>query len=116
MMNKINMDISIFNKEKSDYMSVLNNEIKIYENNIENKKQKLMEGENEYNKLKTQFDEFKKETYELINALNERYNLYYNNFIDFSSQIMAKIVNCNQNLKNICDALPQVENKENENK
>jgi len=116
MMNKINMDISIFNKEKSDYMSVLNNEIKIYENNIENKKQKLMEGENEYNKLKTQFDEFKKETYELINALNERYNLYYNNFIDFSTQVMAKIVNCNQNLKNICDALPKVENKENENK
>ena len=116
MMNKINMDISIFNKENSDYMSILNNEIKIYENNIENKNQKLIEGENEYNKLKTQFDEFKKETYELINALNERYNLYYNNFIDFSSKIMSKIVNCNQNLKNICDALPQVENKENENK
>ena len=116
MMNKINMDISIFNKENSDYMSILNNEIKIYENNIENKNQKLIEGENEYNKLKTQFDEFKKETYELINALNERYNLYYNNFIDFSTQVMAKIVNCNQNLKNICDALPKVENKENENK
>ena len=116
MMNKINMDISQFNKENNDYMNVLNNEIKIYENNIENKKQKLMEGENEYNKLITEFDEFKKETYELINALDERYNLYYNNFIDFSDQIMAKIVNCNQNLKSICDALPKVESKENEKK
>ena len=116
MMNKINMDISQFNKENNDYMNVLNNEIKIYENNIENKKQKLMEGENEYNKLITEFDEFKKETYELINTLDERYNLYYNNFIDFSEQIMAKIVNCNQNLKSICDALPKVESKENEKK
>ena len=46
----------------------------------------------------------------------ERYNLYYNNFIDFSTQVMAKIVNCNQNLKQICDSLPQIENKENDDK
>ena len=116
MMNKINKDISQFNKDNNDYMSVLNNEIKIYENNIENKKQKLIEGENEYNELKTNFDEFKKETYELINALMERYNLYYNNFVDYSNEITSKIVNCNQNLKQICDSLPQIENKENDDK
>ena len=116
MMNKINKDISQFNKDNNDYMSVLNNEIKIYENNIENKKQKLIEGENEYNELKTNFDEFKKETYELINALMERYNLYYNNFVDYSNEITSIIVNCNQNLKQICDSLPQIENKENDDK
>ena len=116
MMNIINKDISQFNKDNNDYMSVLNNEIKIYENNIENKKQKLIEGENEYNELKTNFDEFKKETYELINALMERYNLYYNNFVDYSNEITSKIVNCNQNLKQICDSLPQIENKENDDK
>ena len=116
MINKINNDVSQFNKDNNDYMSVLNNEIKIYENNIENKKQKLIEGENEYNELKTNFDEFKKETYELINALMERYNLYYNNFIDYSNEITSKIVNCNQNLKQICDSLPQIENKENDDK
>ena len=116
MMNKINKDISQFNKDNNDYMSVLNNGIKIYENNIENKKQKLIEGENEYNELKTNFDEFKKETYELINALMERYNLYYNNFVDYSNEITSIIVNCNQNLKQICDSLPQIENKENDDK
>ena len=46
----------------------------------------------------------------------ERYNLYYNNFVDYSNEITSKIVNCNQNLKQICDSLPQVENKENYNK
>ena len=116
MMNKLNNDIIKYNKENGDYMNLVKNDIKIYENNIENKKQKLIDGENEYNKLKEEFDEFKNETYELINALSERYNLYYNNFIDFSNEITNKIVNYNQNLKNICDSLPKKENKKNSEK
>ena len=116
MMNKLNNDILKYNKDNGDYMNLVKNDIKIYENNIENKKQKLIDGENEYNKLKEEFDEFKNETYELINALSERYNLYYNNFIDFSTEITNKIVNYNQNLKNICDSLPKNDNKENSEK
>ena len=116
MINKINNDISKYNKDNNDYMNVMLNEIKICENNLEDKKQKLIEKESEYNVLKAQFDEFKNETYELINALIERYNLYYNNFIDLSSEITSKIVNTNQNLKNICDALPKIDDEENKNK
>ena len=115
MINKINNDISKYNKDNNDYMNVMLNEIKICENNLEDKKQKLIEKESEYNVLKAQFDEFKNETYELINALIERYNLYYNNFIDLSSEITSKIVNTNQNLKNICDALPKIDDEENKN-
>ena len=115
MINKINNDISKYNKDNNDYMNVMLNEIKICENNLEDKKQKLIEKESEYNALKAQFDEFKNETYELINALIERYNLYYNNFIDLSSEITSKIVNTNQNLKNICDALPKIDDEENKN-
>ena len=115
MINKINNDISKYNKDNNDYMNVMLNEIKICENNLEDKKKKLIEKESEYNVLKAQFDEFKNETYELINALIERYNLYYNNFIDLSSEITSKIVNTNQNLKNICDALPKIDDEENKN-
>ena len=116
MINKINNDISKYNQENNGYMNVMLNEIKICENNLEDKKQKLIEKEREYNELKRQFDEFKNETYELINALIERYNLYYNNYIDYSSEITAKIINTNQNLKNICDALPKIDNDVIENK
>ena len=114
IMNKLNNDFLKYNKENSDYINIINNDIKIYENNIDDKKQKLLDRENEYNNLKIQFDEFKNETYELINALTERYNLYYNNFIDFSNEITNKIVNCNQKLKNICDSLPKNDNNGNE--
>ena len=114
IMNKLNNDFLKYNKENSDYINIINNDIKIYENNIDDKKQKLLDRENEYNNLKIQFDEFKNETYKLINALTERYNLYYNNFIDFSNEITNKIVNCNQKLKNICDSLPKNDNNGNE--
>ena len=93
IINKLNNDFLKYNKENSDYINIINNDIKIDENNIDDKKQKLLDRENEYNNLKIQFDEFKNETYELINALTERYNLYYNNFIDFSNEITNKIVN-----------------------
>ena len=116
IMNKLNNDFLKYNKENSDYINIINNDIKIYENNIDDKKQKLLDRENEYNNLKIQFDEFKNETYKLINALTERYNLYYNNFIDFSNEITNKIVNCNQKLKNICDSLPKNDNNGNEKK
>ena len=115
MINKINNDILKYNKDNSDYINIIKNDIKIYENNIQDKKQKLSEGENEYNKLKDHFDEFKNETYELINTLTERYNLFYNNFVDFSNEITGIIVNSNQKFKKICDLLPNNE-KESENK
>ena len=115
MINKINNDILKCNKDNSDYINIIKNDIKIYENNIQDKKQKLSEGENEYNKLKEQFDVFKNETYELINTLTERYNLFYNNFVDFSNEITGIIVNSNQKFKKICDLLPN-NDKESENK
>ena len=115
MINKINNDILKCNKDNSDYINIIKNDIKIYENNIQDKKQKLSEGENEYNKLKEQFDVFKNETYELINTLTERYNLFYNNFVDFSNEITGIIVNSNQKFKKICDLLPN-NDKEIENK
>ena len=46
----------------------------------------------------------------------ERYNLYYNNFIDNSNEITSKIINCNQNLKQVCDDLSKITNKENNKK
>ena len=115
MINKINNDILKYNKDNSDYINIIKNDIKIYENNIQDKKKKLSEGENEYNKLKEQFDVFKNETYELINTLTERYNLFYNNFVDFSNEITGIIVNSNQKFKKICDLLPN-NDKESENK
>ena len=115
MINKINNDILKYNKDNSDYINIIKNDIKIYENNIQDKKKKLSKGENEYNKLKEQFDVFKNETYELINTLTERYNLFYNNFVDFSNEITGIIVNSNQKFKKICDLLPN-NDKESENK
>ena len=110
---KINNEYSKYKKDNDDYINIIKNDIKIYENNIEDKRQKSVGIENEYNKLKKEFDEYKNETYKIINALMERYNLYYNNFIDNSNEITSKIITCNQNLNQICNALPKNTNKEN---
>ena len=113
LMYKINNEYSKYKKDNDDYINIIKNDIKIYENNIEDKRQKSVGIENEYNKLKKEFDEYKNETYKIINALMERYNLYYNNFIDNSNEITSKIITCNQNLNQICNALPKNANKEN---
>ena len=113
LMYKINNEYSKYKKDNDDYINIIKNDIKIYENNIEDKRQKSVGIENEYNKLKKEFDEYKNETYKIINALMERYNLYYNNFIDNSNEITSKIITCNQNLNQICNALPKNTNKEN---
>ena len=113
LMYKINNEYSKYKKDNDDYINIIKNDIKIYENNIEDKRQKSVGIENEYNKLKKEFDEYKNETYKIINALMERYNLYYNNFIDNSNEITSRIITCNQNLNQICNALPKNTNKEN---
>ena len=95
---------------------MIKNDIKILENNIVDKRQKSVDVENEFNKLKKEFDEYKNETYKIINALIERYNLYYNNFINNSNEITSKIINCNQKLNQACVSLPQNTNIQNENK
>ena len=116
LMYKINNEYSKYKKDNDDYINIIKNDIKIYENNIEDKRQKSVGIENEYNKLKKEFDEYKNETYKIINALMERYNLYYNNFIDNSNEITSKIINCNQNLKQVCDDLSKINNKVNNKK
>ena len=110
---KINSEYSKYKKDNDDYINVIKNDIKIMENNINDKRKKSFEVENEYNKLKKEFDDYKNETYKIINALMERYNLYYNNFIDNSNEITSKIINCNLNLKQVCDGLSKNTNKEN---
>jgi len=111
---KINNEYSKYKKDNDDYINIIKNDIKILENNINDKRKKSVEVENEFNKLKKEFDEYKNETYKIINALMERYNLYYNNFIDNSNEITSKIINCNQNLNEICNDLAKNVNKENE--
>ena len=104
---KINNEYLKYKKDNNDYINIIKNDIKIYENNIEDKKQKSVEIEKEYNKLKKEFDEYKNETYNIINSLIDRYNSYYNNFIDSSNEVISKIITCNHNLSKICDALPK---------
>ena len=111
LINKINNDYSKYKKDNDDYINIIKNDIKIYENNIEDKRMKSVEVENEFNKLKKELDEYKNETYKIINALIERYNLYYNNFIDNSNEITSKIVICNQKLNQACNSLPKNVNK-----
>ena len=111
---KINNEYSKYKKDNDDYINIIKNDIKILENNISDKRKKSVEVENEFSKLKKEFDEYKNETYKIINALMERYNLYYNNFIDNSNEITSKIINCNQNLNQICNDLAKNVNKENE--
>lgn len=118
---KLNNEYLKYKKDNNDYINIIKNDIKIYENNIEDKKQKSIEIEKEYNKLKKEFDEYKNETYNIINSLIDRYNSYYNNFIDSSNEVISKIITCNHNLSKICDALPKNinsndENPKNENK
>ena len=107
LMYKINNEYLKYKKDNNDYINIIKNDIKIYENNIEDKKQKSVEIEKEYNKLKKEFDEYKNETYNIINSLIDRYNSYYNNFINSSNEVISKIITCNHNLSKICDALPQ---------
>ena len=104
---KINNEYLKYKKDNNEYINIIKNDIKIYENNIEDKRQKSVEIEKEYNKLKKEFDEYKNETYNIINSLIDRYNSYYNNFIDSSNEVISKIIACNQNLGKICDALPK---------
>jgi len=104
---KINNEYLKYKKDNNEYINIIKNDIKIYENNIEDKRQKSVEIEKEYNKLKKEFDEYKNETYNIINSLIDRYNSYYNNFIDSSNEVISKIITCNQNLGKICDALPK---------
>ena len=106
-MYKVNNEYLKYKKDNNDYINIIKNDIKIYENNIEDKKQKSIEVEKEYNNLKKEFDEYKNETYNIISALIERYNSYYNNFIDTSYEVMSKIITCNKNLNQICNALPK---------
>ena len=113
---KINSEYTKYKKDNDDYINVIKNDIKIMENNINDKRKISFEVENEYNKLKKEFDDYKNETYKIINTLIERYNLYYNNFIDNSNEITSKIINCNQNLKQVCDDLSKITNKENNKK
>ena len=107
LMYKVNNEYLKYKKDNNDYINIIKNDIKIYENNIEDKKQKSIEVEKEYNNLKKEFDEYKNETYNIISALIERYNSYYNNFIDTSYEVMSKIITCNKNLNQICNALPK---------
>ena len=107
LMYKINNEYLKYKKDNNDYINIIKNDIKIYENNIEDKKQKSVEIEKEYNKLKKEFDEYKNETYNIINSLIDRYNSYYNNFINSSNEVISKIITCNHNLSKICDALPK---------
>ena len=111
---KINNEYTKYKKDNDDFINIIKNDIKILENNINDKRKKSVEVENEFNKLKKEFDEYKNETYKIINALMERYNLYYNNFIDNSNEITSKIINCNQNLNEICNDLAKNVYKENE--
>ena len=112
---KINNDYLKYKKEKTDYMNSIKNEIKIYENNIEEKKKDSVKIENECIKLRKELDEYKNETSNIINTLIERYHNYYNNFIDTSYEITSKIINSNKTLNQICNNLPKIENKENLN-
>jgi SMC interacting uncharacterized protein involved in chromosome segregation len=73
---KINNEYLKYKKDNNDYINIIKNDIKIYENNIEDKKQKSVEIEKEYNKLKKEFDGYKNETYNIINSLIDRYNSY----------------------------------------
>ena len=107
LMYKINNEYLKYKKDNNDYINIIKNDIKIYENNIEDKKQKSVEIEKEYNKLKKEFDEYKNETYNIINSLIDRYNSYYNNFINSSNEVISKIITCNHNLSKICDVLPK---------
>ena len=66
-------------------MKDIKNIFTVYENNIEDKKQKLIDKENEYNNLKSQFEDFKNETYELIILLKELYT-FKNTFLCTSKQ------------------------------
>ena len=112
---KINNDYLKLKKEKTDYINSIKNEIKIYENNIEEKKKDSVKIENECIKLRKELDEYKNETSNNINTLIERYHNYYNNFIDTSYEITSKIINSNKTLNQICNNLPKIENKENLN-
>ena len=112
---KINNEYIKYKKEKSDYINSMKNDIKTYENSIEEKKKNSVEIENEYIRLMKEFDEYKKETTNIINTLTERYQNFYNNFIDTSYEITSKIINSNQTLNEICNNLPKNENKENYN-
>ena len=105
LMYKINNEYLKYKKDNNDYINIIKNDIKIYENNIEDKKQKSVEIEKEYNKLKKEFDEYKNETYNIINSLIDRYNSYYNNFINSSNEVISKIITCNHNLSKICDTI-----------
>ena len=115
LMYKLNNEYLKYKKDNNDYLITLKNDIKIYENNIEDKKKKFSQIEIEYDKLKKEFDEYKNETSNIINTLTERYNTFYNNFIDISNEVTSKIIICNQNLSNICNALPKNVNNENSN-
>ena len=112
---KINNEYIKYKKEKSDYINSMKNDIKTYENSIEEKKKNSVEIENEYIRLMKEFDEYKKETTNIINTLTERYQNFYNNFIVTSYEITSKIINSNQTLNEICNNLPKNENKENYN-
>ena len=112
---KINNEYLKYKKDNNDYINIIKNDIKIYENNIKDKKQQSIEVETEYNNLKKEFDEYKKETYNIINTLIERYNSYYNNFIDTSYEVTSKIITCNKNLNQIYNALPKNDNNNNVN-
>ena len=111
----LNNEYIKFKKEKNEEINKIKNDIKTYENNIEEKKKQSVKIENEYIQLKKEFDEYKNETQNVINILNERYNTYYNNFIDTTYEITSKILECNKNLNNICKELQKNENKENFN-
>ena len=115
LMFKINNEYLKYKKDNSDYINTLKNDIKIYENNINDKKQKFSEIVKEYNELKKEFEEYKIETSNTINTLIERYNTFYNSFIDISNEVTSKIIICNQNLNKICNSLPKNVNNENSN-
>ena len=115
LLQKINSEYLKYKNEKNEEINKIKNDIKIYENNIEEKKKQSVKIENEFVQLKKEFDEYKNETQNIINILTERYNSYYNNFVDSTYEITSKILYCNKNLNNICNSLPKNENKENIN-
>ena len=115
LLQKINNEYLKYKIEKNEEINKIKNDIKIYENNIEEKKKQSVKIENEYVQLKKEFDEYKNETQNIVNTLTERYNAYYNNFIDTTYEITSKILDCNKNLNNVCNSLPKNDNKKNFN-
>ena len=116
LLQKITNESLKYRNEKNEEINKIKNDIKIYENNIEEKKKQSVKIENEYAQLKKEFDEYKNETQNIFNILTERYNSYYNNFVDTTYEITSKILECNKNLNNICNSLSKNENKENINR